>query len=370
MKNRVRVAIVGVSADRGWGSVAHIPALRALSDDIEIVGVANTNRASAEAAAKAFALGRAYDSVDSLLVSPDVDVVAVTVKVPYHLDLVTKTLEAGKNVYCEWPLGNGLAEAEKLAALARRKQALAVVGTQAVVSPEVQFVRDLVADGFVGEVRSTTYIGSGYTWGDEVTAGDAYAMDSKNGATLLSIIAGHAFSAMQSVLGPVSKVSGLLSQRRSTVRIVETGEAIPMKTPDQVIVAAEFNSGVPLAFHLRGGIPCGTGLMWEISGSERDLRISARVKQIHPNINITPLLVEAGKCGEQGFSEIEVPSSYYFGLGDAPVARNVAGIYRLMAQDIRQGTRSAPGFDGAVGLHRILDAVELSSKTGERQQIG
>jgi predicted dehydrogenase len=238
MKNRVRVAIVGVSADRGWGSVAHIPALRALSDDIEIVGVANTNRASAEAAAKAFALGRAYDSVDSLLVSPDVDVVAVTVKVPYHLDLVTKTLEAGKNVYCEWPLGNGLAEAEKLAALARRKQALAVVGTQAVVSPEVQFVRDLVADGFVGEVRSTTYIGSGYTWGDEVTAGDAYAMDSKNGATLLSVIAGHAFSAMQSVLGPVSWVSGLVSQRRSTVRIVETGEAIPMKTPDQVIVAA------------------------------------------------------------------------------------------------------------------------------------
>src|SRR5580704_1190508 len=259
MKNRVRVAIVGVSADRGWGSVAHIPALRALSDDIEIVGVANTNRVSAEAAAKAFSLGRAYDSVDSLLASPDVDVVAVTVKVPYHLDLVTKTLEAGKNVYCEWPLGNGLAEAEKLAALARRKQALAVVGTQAVVSPEVQFVRDLVADGFVGEVRSTTYIGSGYTWGDEVTAGDAYAMDSKNGATLLSIVAGHAFSAMQSVLGPVSRVSGLVSQRRSTVRIVETGEAIPMKTPDQVIVAAEFNSGVPLAFHLRGASPVGRG---------------------------------------------------------------------------------------------------------------
>jgi predicted dehydrogenase len=80
--------------------------------------------------------------------------------------------------------------------------------------------------------------------------------------------------------------------------------------------------------------------------------------------------VEAGKRGQRGFSEIEVPSSYYFGLDDAPVARNVAGIYRLMAQDISQGTRSAPSFDDAVGLHRILDAIELSSKTGERQQIG
>jgi predicted dehydrogenase len=107
---------------------------------------------------------------------------------------------------------------------------------------------------------------------------------------------------------------------------------------------------------------------WEISGSERDLRISAKVEEI-PNINITPLLLEVGKRGERGFSEIEVPSSYYFGLDDAPVARNVAGIYRLMARDISQGTRSAPGFDDAVALHRILDAVELSSKTGERQQI-
>jgi predicted dehydrogenase len=369
MKDRVRLGIIGLKAERGWASAAHVPALRALSDDIEVVGVANTNHASAEAAARALGLGRAFDSVDSLVASPDVDVVAVTVKVPHHLDLVTKALESGKNVYCEWPLGKGLAEAHELATLAKRKQAVAVVGTQAVVSPEVLFVRDLVADGFVGEVRSTTYVGSGHTWGDEVGAGDAYAMDSKNGATLLSVIAGHAFSAMQTVLGPVSKVNGLLSQRRSTVRIIETGKAIPMKTPDQVIVAAEFDSGVPLAFQLRGGLPCGTRLMWEISGSKGDMRISAKVEEI-PVINISPLRVEAGKRGEHGFSEIEVPSSYYFGLEDAPVARNVAGIYRLMARDVGQGTRSAPDFDVAVALHRILDAVELSSRTGERQQIG
>ena len=177
MKDRIRVGIVGLKAERGCANAAHIPALRALSDDIEVVGVANTNRASAEAAVNAFALGRAYDSVDTLVASPDIDVVVVTVKAPHHLDLLTKVLEAGKNVYCEWPLGNGRAEAEQLAALAKRKQVVAVVGTQAVVSPEVQFARDLVADGFVGEVRSTTYVGSGFTWGDDVDAGDVYAMD-------------------------------------------------------------------------------------------------------------------------------------------------------------------------------------------------
>ena len=369
MTNRLRVGIIGLSAERGWGSVAHIPALHSLSDDIELVGVANRSRASGEASKKAFGLERAFDSVDSLVNSPDIDVVVVTVKVLHHRELVIKALESGKHVYCEWPLGNGLAEAEEIAAVARRKQVVAVVGTQAVVSPEVKFVGDLVADGFVGDVRSTTYVGSGFTWGDAVDAGDAYAMDSKNGATLLSVIAGHAFSAMQSVLGPVSNINGLLSQRRKTVRIIETGEMIPMKTPDQVVATAEFASGVPLAFHLRGGLPCGERLMWEISGSQRDLRISAEIEDV-PVINISPLRVEAGKRGDKGYSRLEVPSSYYFGFEDAPAARNVAGIYRLMVRDIRQGTRSAPTFDDAVKLHRITDAVELSSKTGERRQIG
>jgi predicted dehydrogenase len=369
MTKRLRVGIIGLSAERGWGSVAHIPALHALSDDIELVGVANRSRASAEASKEAFGLKRAFDSVDSLVKFAEIDVVVVSVKVLHHRELVIKALEAGKHVYCEWPLGNGLAEAEEIAAVAKRKQVVAVVGTQAVVSPEVKFVRDLVADGFIGEVRSTTYVGSGFTWGDVVDAGDAYAMDSKNGATLLSVIAGHAFSAMQSVLGPVSTINGLLSQRRKTVRIVETGEMIPMRTPDQVVATAEFASGVPLAFHLRGGLPCGERLMWEISGSERDLRISAAIEDV-PVINISPLRVEAGKRGESGYSELKIPSSYYFDSEDAPAARNVGGIYRLMVEDIRRGTRNAPTFDDAAKLHKITNAIEVSSKTGQRQQIG
>ncbi|HWS63948.1 MAG TPA: Gfo/Idh/MocA family oxidoreductase, partial [Steroidobacteraceae bacterium] len=192
MERRFRVGIVGLGAKRGWATAAHIPALRALSDQFEIVGVANTSLASAEAAAAAFGLPRAFESAAALIASPDIDVVVVTVKVPYHREVVTATLQNRKSVYCEWPLGNGLAEALDLARLANDKKVLAVVGTQAIASPEVQFVRKMVADGYVGEVLSSTYIGAGFTWGDDVSLGEVYAMDSKNGATLLSVIGGHA----------------------------------------------------------------------------------------------------------------------------------------------------------------------------------
>jgi predicted dehydrogenase len=124
-------------------------------------------------------------------------------------------------VYCEWPLGNGLAEAVELAQVANDRKLPAVVGTQAVASPEVEYVRKIVADGYVGEVLSATYIGAGLIWGNDVPRGDVYAMDSKNGATLLSVIGGHAISAVQSVLGRIEEVGAVLSQRRKTVRVIE-----------------------------------------------------------------------------------------------------------------------------------------------------
>ncbi|WP_346269716.1 Gfo/Idh/MocA family oxidoreductase, partial [Pseudonocardia sp.] len=110
--SRIRVGIIGANPDRGWAAEAHIPALRLLSDDFEITALSTSRRESADAASKLFGVPLAFDNHQDLVNSADVDVVAVTVKVPHHLELATAALEAGKAVYCEWPLGNGLHEAE------------------------------------------------------------------------------------------------------------------------------------------------------------------------------------------------------------------------------------------------------------------
>ena len=282
--------------------------------------------------------------------------------------MVTAALAAGKNVYCEWPLGNGLAEAAELAGLANEAKALAVIGTQAIASPEVQFIRKLVADGYVGDVLSSSYISAGVSWGDSIPRGDTYAMDSKNGATLLSVIGGHAIAAVQSVLGPIRDVDAVLSRRRQTVSIVETGESMPMKTPDHVMINAVLQSGAPLSLQLRGGLPRGSGLLWEINGTEGDLRITAAIEQA-PVVNISPLRVEGGRKGQDGYIELEIPKTYYFGVEDAVVARNVAGIYRSMADDLRLGTHAAPSFDDALALHKVLSAIEQSGQSGQRVRV-
>src|SRR5216117_3438436 len=122
---RIRVGIIGANPDRGWAAQAHIPALKSLSDDFEITALSTSRRESADAASKLFGVPVAFDNHQDLVSRADVDVVAVTVKVPYHLELATAALEAGKSVYCEWPLGNGLKEAHPLDALATKKAARA-----------------------------------------------------------------------------------------------------------------------------------------------------------------------------------------------------------------------------------------------------
>src|SRR5437016_2772693 len=134
-EKRIRVGIIGANPDRGWAAQAHIPALKSLSHDFEITALSTSRWESADAAGKLFGVPVAFDNHQDLVNRSDVDVVAVTVKVPYHLELATAALRAGKAVYCEWPLGNGFQEAETWAALAKKRRVLAELGLQARRAP-------------------------------------------------------------------------------------------------------------------------------------------------------------------------------------------------------------------------------------------
>src|SRR5213593_2380784 len=109
------VGIVGVSPVRGWAATAHIPALRSLPN-YEIRALSAHSPETARAAGERFGVGAVFSDHEQLITQPDIDVVAVTVKVPQHGELVSAALAAGKAVYCEWPLGRDLDDARAMAA--------------------------------------------------------------------------------------------------------------------------------------------------------------------------------------------------------------------------------------------------------------
>src|SRR5436190_18493622 len=161
------VGIIGVSPVRGWAATAHIPALRALPN-YEIRALSAHSSGSARAAGEAFGVSAVFSDHEQLVTRPDIDVVAVTVKAPHHRELVSAALTAGKAVYCEWPLGRDLDEARAMAALAAERRLRTVVGLQARQAPAIEFVQELLRDGYVGAVLSTTMVGVSVAGGSVV----------------------------------------------------------------------------------------------------------------------------------------------------------------------------------------------------------
>jgi predicted dehydrogenase len=123
----IRIGVIGATPARGWGTAAHLPALAAL-EEFEITAVSTTRLTTARATAEVFGIPLAFADDRELVSHPEVDAVAVTVKVPEHDQLIRAALAAGKHVFSEWPLGVDLGQAVALAELARASGVRHIVG--------------------------------------------------------------------------------------------------------------------------------------------------------------------------------------------------------------------------------------------------
>jgi Oxidoreductase family, NAD-binding Rossmann fold len=125
--DKLRVGIVGASASRGFASIAHIPALEALPQ-FEIVAVCTSRQETAKATAQRYGAKLAFDDPAQMAAHPDVDLVTVSVKVPDHYAPVMAAIDAGKHVYCEWPLGRNTDEAVRMLDAGERRGVRHAVG--------------------------------------------------------------------------------------------------------------------------------------------------------------------------------------------------------------------------------------------------
>src|SRR3954451_15455076 len=287
------VGIIGVSPVRGWAATAHIPALRALPN-YEIRALSAHGAESARALGEAFGVSEVFADHAQMVTQPDIDLVAVTVKAPRHRELVDAALAAGKAVYCEWPLGRDLDDARAMAALAAEQGVRTVVGLQGRQAPAIEFVQELLSDGYVGEVLSTTMIGLSVP-GGSVVEPNAYMLDEANGANALTVAVGHSLDTLNYLLGECADLSAVSALRRPLITIEETGEQIVKTAADQIAVIGTLASGVTASIHVREAVAGGTGFLWEINGTDGTLRITADAAQPQ----IFPLTVAGARGGNE-----------------------------------------------------------------------
>jgi predicted dehydrogenase len=306
---------------------------------VELTAVCTTKADTAEAARRAYGARLAFDDYRKMIASPEIDAVAVVVRVPSHYTPTKAALEAGKHVYCEWPLGRTTAEAVELAALAKAQGLVTAVGLQARVNPAVMHLKELVEAGYVGEVMAVHVClmregiltrPSHRTW----------QRDAELGANTLTIANGHTVDAMRFVVGDFSRLSAVVATQAKQWLDTGTNTWLDVTSPDNILVGRRLTSGAVASVHV-GAIPyAGSGYRMEIYGRDGTL-----VATGEDSPQLSEISLRGAKRGNT-LAPMPVPERFTVTAPGTPAgeAVNVGQMYTLFAQAIRQGKSRQPTF--------------------------
>ena len=361
MADKISVGIVGATVTpggSGWGANAHVPALQTLPG-YELKAVCTAHEETAKASAEKFGADLAFHDMNEMVAHPDVDLVAVVVRVPLHQQLVNTALAAKKPVCCEWPLGSHLAEATEMADSAKAAGVKTLVGLQGQSDPAVMHARDIVANGDIGDivtvnlrvmVNAIPERGDGRIW-QGIRA---------NGANPMTIPGGHAIDAMCHILGEFAEVSARVTTRIDMWKHAVTGADFPVDAPDTVTAAGVLKNGAEVSYQVASVPYNASGIRMEVYGRKGTMVLTSK------SLNIGPTQLHLA-IGDAAMAEVTPPASYTLVPGDLATGpgKNVAQAYARFAKALQSGSTDTPDFNDAVVRHALMDAMERSHVEGK-----
>ncbi len=244
----------------------HIPKL----PGIELVAVADIDRErTATVAAQQKLAGM---TVDELLARPDVDAV-LNLTIPLaHVEIALRSLDAGKHVYTEKPLGLRTASARPLVEV--RTDGLRVGSApDTVLGTGVQTARRALDDGLIGEA-----VGASVHWsapGHELWH-PAPAFYYQPGGGPLFDMGPYYLTSLVALFGPVVRVVGLAG-RSSRERIVAqgplAGSVLPVDVDTHVTAILEHANGVTSTVTVSFEVWATRSPLFEVYGTAGTLQV-------------------------------------------------------------------------------------------------
>jgi predicted dehydrogenase len=343
-----------------------VPALKGVPET-ELYAVCTAHADTAQAAADKLGVTRAYGSDKALNADAEIEAVVVAVRVPAHYELTKNAIEAGKHVYCEWPLGANTKEAEELAALARHKNVRTMVGLQRRGSPAYLYMRELIQQGYVGQVLAVNMMlmNSGVL---TRTADRTWQRDVTLGANTLTITFGHAIDAMCMVVGELTEVSAIVGTQVPQWFETDTKKYVDVTSPDNVVVQGRLQNGAIVNAYAGVHPYHGSGHRFEIYGREGTLSM---IGGGEAGEELRRKLM-GGQKDDKALHELPVPERFTWvpeAVRDGGPAYDVGQMWVKFAEAIRGGSIIEPDFDHAVRRHRMLDTIVRASQTGQRQKV-
>ncbi|UZW58281.1 Gfo/Idh/MocA family oxidoreductase (plasmid) [Sphingobium sp. JS3065] len=352
-----RVGIIGGSIDAKWGKESHLPAALA-SPNMKITAVSTRSMESATRSAEALGALHAFDNADALAACPDVDLVIASVRSNYHIQSVQAALDARKPVWCEWPFGRGDAESLRVTETAERLNLPTIAGLQGRFAPGVAYARQLIDEGYLGELRTAAMYLESHVWAYDLIAA-TYTLDERENANVLSIKGGHSLDMLTYLAGDVVSVAGTVSHLQKSVFAKDLAREVEMSSPDQFAAIGRLSSGAVFSTHITGAAPRGMPFSLHLVGDKGQLILTTDGMP-----EMAPLTL-SGSRGSQPPQVLEIPAQYF------PEDRSLVGpaivmacAYRALPDDLSNGAAPLPDFRHGLKIQALTAAIAESSRDG------
>lgn len=147
MANRLRIAVIGAGY---WGP--NLARNFRASTDWELSAIVDLDCARAKKVADSVGGVAVITDIDDVLTDASIDAVAIATPARTHHGLVMRALRAGKHVVVEKPLADSSEKAREMIDEAARQGLVLMTDHTYCYTPAVQKIRELVADGSLGDV--------------------------------------------------------------------------------------------------------------------------------------------------------------------------------------------------------------------------
>ncbi|MEM7339316.1 MAG: Gfo/Idh/MocA family oxidoreductase [Actinomycetota bacterium] len=210
--NRLGIAVIGF----GWMGQAHsrsylrIPTLFPdRKAEPRLVVCADNVPARGEEAVRSFGFERSTTNAVEAITDPEVDIVVVAAPNMLHEEYCVAAAEAGKHVFCEKPVGGTPEQTVRVELAARKAGVITGVGYNYRWAPLVQYARDLIDAGALGDI--TNYRGRFFSmYGADPMGLLSWRFEHDGaGYGVSSDILSHSMDLAMMLNGPMSHVVGM-----------------------------------------------------------------------------------------------------------------------------------------------------------------
>ena len=131
---------------------AVIPAIQQSNNGI-VAAIASRDANTAQEAAHALNIPRAFASYEAMLESPDIDAVYIPLPNHLHKEWTIRAAQHGKHILCEKPFALNVSEVDEMIAAAKQHRVLLMEAFMYRFHPQFARARELIAAGAIGKVQ-------------------------------------------------------------------------------------------------------------------------------------------------------------------------------------------------------------------------